>query len=85
VNIACVGWMNFFQFFQAAHAVGFLSPEQVPLAGVHAHYFSGGSNLKPLGGSAMRLKLQFLYFLFCHRRFLSKLQNETGRLQPVCF
>jgi hypothetical protein len=79
VNIACVGWMNLLQLFQAAHAVRFLCAEQVPLAGVHAHYFSGGRNLKPLRGSAMRFELQLLYLLFCHRRFLSKIfTSRTG-------
>jgi hypothetical protein len=79
VNIARVGRMNLLQLFQAAHTVRFLCAEQVPLAGVHAHYFSGGSNLKPLRGSAMRLELQFLYLLFCHRGFLSKIfPRRTG-------
>jgi hypothetical protein len=72
VDIAGIGWMNLLQLFQAAHAVCFFRAEQVALAGVHAHHFSRRRNLKPLGGSAVRLELQFLYFLFCHRCFLSK-------------
>ena len=72
VNIARVGRMNFLQFFQAAHTVRLLRAEQVSLAGVHPHHFSRRSNLKALRGAAMRLELQLLYLLFCHRRFLSK-------------
>jgi hypothetical protein len=64
--------MNLFQFFQAAHPVGLFSAEQVPLAGMHAHYFSRGRNLKAFGGAAMRLELELLY-LFCHKRFLSEI------------
>ena len=65
--------------FQAAHAVRFFCAEQVALAGMHAHHFSRGRNLKPLGGSAMRLELQLFYFLFCHRLFLSKFfPSRTG-------
>jgi hypothetical protein len=47
---------------------------------MHAHHFSGRSDLKALGGAAMRLELEFLC-LFCHERFLSMiLPSGTGFL-----
>jgi hypothetical protein len=69
--------MNLAHLLQAPHAVCFLGAQQVPLAGMHAHDFSGRSNLKALGGSAMRFQLKFLY-LFCHERFLSKILAGAG-------
>jgi hypothetical protein len=72
VNVSGVGRGNLFHFFQAAHPVGFFGAEQMALAGMHAHHFSRGRDLKPLGGAAMRLELELLY-LFCHERFLSEI------------
>jgi hypothetical protein len=78
VNIAGVGRRNLFHFFQAAHPVGFLSAQQVPLAGMHAHHFSRRRDLKSLGGAAMRLELELLW-LFSHENFLSEtLLSRTG-------
>jgi hypothetical protein len=59
------------EFLQSAHAVGFLGAQQVPLAGVHPHDFSGRRDLEALGGSAMCLQLKLLY-LFCHESYLSR-------------
>jgi hypothetical protein len=78
MDVACVGMMNLFQFFQAAHPVGLFGAEQVALAGMHAHHFPRGRNLEAFCGAAMRLELELLY-LFCHERFLSKfLPSRTG-------
>jgi len=64
--------MNLFHFFQAAHPVGLLGAQQVALAGMHSHHFSGRRNLKPFGGTAMRLELELLY-LFSHEHYLSEI------------
>jgi hypothetical protein len=72
MDVACVGMMNLFQFFQAAHPVGLFGAEQVALAGMHAHHFPRGRNLEAFCGAAMRLELELLY-LFCHKRFLSEI------------
>jgi hypothetical protein len=78
VDIAGVGRMNLFHFFQAAHPVCLFGSQQVPLAGVHAHHFSCRRDLKPLGGAAMRLEFELLW-LFSHENFLSEiLLSRTG-------
>ena len=78
MDVAGVRRMNLFHFFQPPHPVGLLGAQQVPLAGVHAHHFSRRRDLEPLGGPAMRLELELLYF-FSHDRFLSEiLQRRTG-------
>jgi hypothetical protein len=78
VDVAGVGGMNLLHFFQAAHPVGFFGAQQVPFAGMHAHHFSRRRDLKPLGGAAMRLELEFLW-LFSHENFLSEiLLSRTG-------
>jgi hypothetical protein len=70
VDVAGVGRMNLFHFFQTPHPVGLLSAQKMPLAGMHAHHFSRRRDFKPLGGAAMRFELE-LFYLFCHERFLS--------------
>jgi hypothetical protein len=65
VHVLGVGGVHLSHFLQAAHAIGFFGAEQVPLAGMHAHDFSGRSNLETLGGAAVRLEFELLY-LFCH-------------------
>jgi hypothetical protein len=78
MDVAGVGRMNLFHFFQAAHPVRFFGAQEVPLAGMHAHHFSCCRDLKPLGGAAMRLELELLW-LFSHENFLSEiLLRRTG-------
>ena len=78
MDVAGVGRMNLFHFFQAAHPVSLFGAQQVPLAGMHAHHFSRRRDLKPLGGAAMRLELELLW-LFSHENFLSEiLPSRTG-------
>ena len=88
MDVARIRRGNLFHFFQAAHPVGLLGAQQVPLAGMHAHHFSRRRDFKALGGAAMRLELELLC-LFCHERFLSEvLLSRTGvRLRGlgVCY
>ena len=72
MDVARIGRMNQFHFFQAAHAIGFLGAKQVPLAGVHPQNFSGRRNLEPLSGAAVRLKFQLLC-LFRHEPILAQI------------
>jgi hypothetical protein len=71
VNVPGVGVMDQLQFLQAAHAIGPLGAEQVPLSGMHAQDFSGRRNFEALGGAAMRLEFKLLY-LFGHEHYLSE-------------
>jgi hypothetical protein len=48
---------------QVAHAARFFGAEQMALSGAPAHDLPGGSDLKALGGAAMRLQLSFLVLL----------------------
>jgi hypothetical protein len=65
--------MDELQFLQPAHPVGPFGAQQVPLPGMHPQNFSGRRNLETLGGAAMRLQLELLYFLFCHQHYLVKI------------
>jgi hypothetical protein len=78
MDIACVGRMNLFHFFQAAHSVRLFGAQQVALAGMHAHHFSRRRDLEPLGGASMRFQFELLW-LFPHENFLSEtLFSRTG-------
>jgi hypothetical protein len=70
--------MHKLQFLQPAHPVGPFGAQQVPLPGMHTQNFSGRRNLETLGGAAMRLQLELLYFLFCHQHYLVKMVSRTG-------
>jgi hypothetical protein len=70
--------MDQLQFLQPAHPVGPFGAQQVPLPGMHTQNFSGRRNLETLGGAAMRLQLELLYFLFCHQHYLVKLISGAG-------
>jgi hypothetical protein len=69
MNVLSIRWMDMRHLLQPAHPVGFLGAQQVPLSGVHTHYFSCGRNLKALGGAAVRLQFELLG-LFSHKRYL---------------
>jgi len=71
VDVAGIRRMNLLHFLQAPHPVGFFGAQQVALAGMHTHDFSGRRDLEALGRAAMCLELKLLH-LFCHKRFLSK-------------
>jgi hypothetical protein len=73
MHVPGVGVMDQLQFLQAAHPIGLLGAEQVPLSGMHAHDFPGRRDLKALGGSAMRLEFKLLY-LFGHEHYLSEIR-----------
>jgi hypothetical protein len=76
--------LNFVQ--EPAHAARLLRSQQMPLARTPPHHFSGGSNLEALGGSPMRLGLQFLVLLhdFLFRSTASRFNSLRSREVTLC-
>ena len=72
MDVLRVRIVNSRHLFQAAHPVGLFGAEQVSLAGVHAHHFSGRRDLEALGGASMRLELELLYLFLRHNRYLAE-------------
>jgi hypothetical protein len=53
-------------FSKPPHALGLFCAQQVALAGMMAHYFSGGSNFEALRSAAMRFQFYFCSWFSWH-------------------
>ena len=82
MHLRGVGRIHRRHFLQAAHTIGRLGSQQVPLARVHSQHLAGGSHLESLCRAPVRLEFPLLGHVFKSLPAQNRSRSRSVRISP---